>query len=84
MNREHIKELLPIIQAYANGAEIQLNREGKWKDIVNPAFSSEPSKYRIKPEPRVVYPVEIEGNEIWSTQRRNPNAIKFREVTDDE
>ena len=56
MTREYAKELLPIIQAYAEGKTIQYRRsaEGKWEDVAigdNLSFIDPPSKYRIKPEP---------------------------------
>lgn len=54
MTRKEAKELLPIIQAYAEGKTIQyrVNEEtNEWKDIDNPVFNDLPSDYRIKPEP---------------------------------
>ena len=52
MTRE-AKELLPIIQALAEGKTIQLKRDTNiWVDIKNPAFNMKPSDYRIKPEPK--------------------------------
>ena len=52
MTREEVKELLPIIQAYADGKTIQLFDEGKWKDVYETDFYGHPDKYRIKPEPK--------------------------------
>ena len=53
MTREEAKELLPIIQALAEGKTIQLKRDTNiWADIKNPAFNMKPSDYRIKPEPK--------------------------------
>lgn len=48
MTREEAKELLPIIQAFAEGKTIE------WKDLVveSPHFDCKPSCYRIKPEPK--------------------------------
>lgn len=55
MTREQAKELLPIIQAFAEGKTIQYkNSEGDWEDAAfeeNLTFIDAPSKYRIKPEP---------------------------------
>lgn len=52
MTREQAKELLPIIQAFAEGKPIQYRSlEGKWKDIDNTAFY-ENLEYRIKPQPK--------------------------------
>ena len=52
MTREEVKELLPIIQAYADGKTIQLFDEGKWKDVYETDLYGHPDKYRIKPEPK--------------------------------
>ena len=52
MIREQAKELLPIIQAFAEGKTIQYKVKGGWQDIDNPSFNDLPSEYRIKPEPK--------------------------------
>ena len=54
MTIEEAKELLPIIQAFAEGKTLQYrvnNENNEWKDINNPAFNDLSSEYRIKPEP---------------------------------
>ena len=54
MKREQAKELLPIIQAWTEGKEIQFkSRSGRWTDVgenegLNFVYS--PSDYRIKSE----------------------------------
>ena len=56
MTREQAKNMLPIIQAFAEGKTIQYrNAECEWEDIpigVNLSFADAPSEYRIKPEPK--------------------------------
>ena len=57
MTREEAKELLPIIQAFAEGKTIQVkitdNRWYDWKDKTDELnFNSGPQSYRIKPEPK--------------------------------
>ena len=52
MTREEAKELLPIIQAYAEGKTIQLFDGGKWLDVYETDFHESTYKYRIKPEPK--------------------------------
>lgn len=52
MTREETKELLPIIQAYAEGKTIQFFDGGKWDDVYETDFYQSPDKYRIKPEPK--------------------------------
>lgn len=57
MNRLRAKELLPIIQAYADGKDIQFkSSSGEWKSCDNdePGFNSA-DKYRIKPEQEVIF-----------------------------
>lgn len=56
MTREEAKQLLPIIQAFAEGKTIQVkvtdNRWYDWKDKTDELnFESGPQRYRIKPEP---------------------------------
>ena len=52
MTREEAKELLPIIQAWAEGKNIQFLSDGEWHDINQSDFTCYPDKYRIKPEPK--------------------------------
>lgn len=53
MTREEAKELLPIIQAFADGKTIEIY-DDEWKTMVlkDPHFDWIPSCYRIKPEPK--------------------------------
>ena len=55
MTRKEAKEMLPIIQAYAEGKAIQIKKEGDWLEVCQNTevyFSESPSDYRIKPEPK--------------------------------
>lgn len=52
MTREEAKELLPIIQAFAEGKTIQFLDGGKWLDVCETDFHESTYKYRIKPEPK--------------------------------
>ena len=60
MNRQQVKELLPIIQAFAEGKTIQFHcleglESNSWRDISedkNITFSYHPTRYRIKSEYR--------------------------------
>lgn len=57
MNRQQAKELLPIIQAFAEGKTIQFKSiNDKWDDFGNKedklSFDSPIHKYRIKPAPK--------------------------------
>jgi hypothetical protein len=59
MNRERAKELLPIIQAFAEGKTVQARLSGgKWHGVSYPyfillttTFQADDYEYRIKPEP---------------------------------
>ena len=50
MTKEQAKELLPIIQAFAEGKTVQFLDGGKWADVYETDFHESPVKYRIKPE----------------------------------
>ena len=52
MTREEAKQLLPVIQAFADGKNIQLLDECEWHDVYETDFYGNPDKYRIKPEPK--------------------------------
>ena len=52
MTRDKIKELLPIITAFAEGKTIEVkNSKNEWNEIDDPHFDVNPKAYRIKPEP---------------------------------
>lgn len=60
MNRVDAAKLLPIIQAFGEGKTIQFKSPtyDRWDDVTpntNCAFIYPPHRYRIKPEPEVVY-----------------------------
>ena len=55
MTREEAKELLPIIQAFAEGKTIQvrINNDSSWTDLLDDKLEiSNLYEYRIKPEPK--------------------------------
>ena len=66
MDRERAKELLPIIQAFAEGKVIQCRNciTNEWRDFDAPAFNGLPDNYRIKPEPKY-RPFKTHG-ECWN------------------
>lgn len=73
MTREQVKELLPIIKAYAEGKTIQYYYiDAGWADIdPNGAidFSGNLSKYRIKPEPKYRPFKDVE--ECWQEMQKH-------------
>lgn len=75
MNRIQAKQLLPIIQAYAEGKTIQVKIQGdskgteEWQDVINPDFDIIPSCYRIKPEPK--YRPFENAEECWQEMKNH-------------
>ena len=55
MDRKRAAELLPVIQAFADGKDIQSRHKGSaWRPVVDNVFKDD-VEYRIKPEPREWY-----------------------------
>ena len=52
INRDNAKEVWPIIKAYAEGKQIQFYTGNEWEDRDNFSFDADPSRYRIKPQPK--------------------------------
>lgn len=74
MTREEAKELLPIIQAYAEGKTIQIKKEGDWLEVgenTEVYFSESPSDYRIKSEPK--YRPFKNQEECWEEMHNHPD-----------
>lgn len=69
MTREEAKELLPIIQAYAEGKTIQFLNGGKWYDVYDTDFHQSPDIYRIKPEPK--YRPFKNQEECWNEMHKH-------------
>ena len=67
MNRKEAKELMPIIQAFAEGKTIQyydsLIDIVDWEDCENPNFENLTYKFRIKPE--TTYRPFKDAEECW-------------------
>lgn len=66
MIREEAKVLLPIIQAYAEGKEIEIfDKTAKmWETAMLPHFDCDPNIYRIKPG--VKYRPFKDAEECWT------------------
>lgn len=55
MTIEQAKELLPVIQAYVDGLQIQYkdSRQNEWCDVLSqPNFEASGCQWRVKPQPR--------------------------------
>ena len=75
MTREEVKDLLPILQAFAEGRVIQYRDNGVWKDITTEegfytdnAFVNV-NDYRIKPEP--TYRPFANAEECWKEMQKH-------------
>ena len=81
MTREEAKELLPIIQAFAEGKDIQIRNitDDDWDDINDDrmSFCAKAEAYRIKPESR--YRPFKSQEECWQEMHKHPD---FGWVTD--
>ena len=77
MTREQAKELLPIIQAFAEGEIIQYkNFLDEWEDIKENgglSFICPPSDYRIKPNPESKHRPFVTKEECWNEMHKHPD-----------
>ncbi len=69
MTREQAKELLPLIQAYAEGKAIQRTDGYDWYDLDEPDFIGSGSYYRIKPESK--YRPFENAEECWQEMQKH-------------
>lgn len=85
MNRERARELLPIIEAYANGEKIEgrplssLNNFTSVGEDNSGLYFCDDVEYRIKPKPREFW-INPELMTVWSTKGANNDCIKVREI----
>lgn len=62
--------MLPVLQAYAEGKEIEIfDKTKKWKTAILPHFDCDPSFYRIKPEPK--YRPFKDTEECWAEMQKH-------------
>ena len=73
MDRQQAKELLPIIQAFAEGKNIEYRSKGfneDWKKVTQiPGLSFNSFEYRIKPEPK--YRPFVNTKECWTEMQKH-------------
>ena len=74
MTREEVKEMLPVLQAFAEGKTIESRcikgDKSLWYDDEDPSFDND-FEYRLKPEPK--YRPFKDAEECWAEmQKHNP------------
>ena len=81
LRREEVKELLPILQSFAEGKQIQDKIEGltDWvdTDVINFKYEGQKIKHRIKPEPK--YRPFKTKEECWDEMHKHSDFgwVKF-------
>ena len=83
MTREDAKQLLPIIQAFAEGKCVETKTGSGWVNMENMSFAGKPKAYRIQPEPK--YRPFANAEECWKEmQKHQPFGwLKSNEATED-
>ena len=84
MTRDEAKRMLPIIQAYAEGKEIETKYEGEWSSDnmgEDPCFLKFPEEYRIKPEPK--YRPFENGEECWAEMLKHQPFGWLRKIDEE-
>ena len=82
MTREEIKEMLPIMQAFAEGKPIQFRKGYEWIDIKTGedlSFLRPPSDYRIKLKPR--YRPFKTQEECWNEMLKHQPVGWVKEIS---
>ena len=70
MTRDRIKELLPVITAFAEGKTIEVkNSKNEWNEMDDPYFDGDPKAYRIKPESK--YRPFKNAEECWKEMQKH-------------
>ena len=72
MTREEVKEMLPVLQAFADGKTIESRcikgDKSLWYDDEDPSFDND-LEYRIKPEPK--YRSFANAEECWKEMQKH-------------
>lgn len=81
MNREQAKELLPIIQAFAEGKTIEYYSNDNWIEDKNFNFIDKAQNYRIKPSPK--YRPFANAEECWQEMQKHRPFGWLKDKEDD-
>ena len=83
MTREEVKEMLPVLQAFADGKTIESRcikgDKSLWYDDEDPSFDND-FEYRLKPEPR--YRPFRDAKECWAEMQKHKPVgfMKFKDT----
>ena len=83
MNREQAKEMLPIIQAFAEGETIEIRGKldsGEWRVVTSPIFDIKSTEYRIRPRSKYRPFQNIE--ECWQEMQKHQPFGWLKSKTD--
>lgn len=80
MNRQQAKNLLPIIQAFAEGKTIEYYSNDNWIEDKNFNFIDKAQNYRIKPEPK--YRPFANAEECWQEMQKHQPFGWLKHKTD--
>ena len=69
MTREEAKELMPVIQAFADGKDVETKTGSGWMIVENMSFAGEPDGYRIKSESK--YRPFANAEECWQEMQKH-------------
>lgn len=69
MTREDIKAMLPVLQAFAEGKEIESRVKDKWYRVLEICNETNPQDYRIKPDPK--YRPFKDAEECWQEMQKH-------------
>lgn len=80
MNRKEAKILMPVIQAFADGKDVETKTSSGWISIENMSFAGKPDSYRIKPEPK--YRPFANAEECWEEMMKHQpfGWVKFKDT----
>ncbi len=94
MTREQAKELLPVIEAFIDGKQVQfLDGTKNWRDAGDNVTFFSNVEYRIKPEPRewtiflgsdgcILHKDPESSYNPWEAGYQSAKAVRVREIID--
>lgn len=81
MTREEVKSFLPILQAFADGKEIECHEEDKWYKVLEICNEMNPQDYHIKPESK--YRPFKNAEECWQEMQKHQPFGWIKPKSDD-